>query len=184
MKEIIPKETRLSPIIYTFESWRLCHAWLPGPLVFVRMSLIREDHTIPLAACWIYYSVLKFSWKKPILGENIGESDEKSTYDQFRIITTAVSPLSPVWCKYEENCLTCDIYTRILIGHITSISKLSGFLPLLIFILVDTSLYHFTNYCEGPLHAALRNFMWSHKMADCSWLSDPIHFILYYTMGQ
>ena len=112
-------------------------------------------------------------------GENIGKSDEKSTYDQFRIITTPVS-LSPVWCKYEENCLTGDIYTRILIGHITSISKLSGFLPVLIFILLCRNLYNFTNYCKGPLHAAVRNFMWFNKMADCSWLLVSILYTIRY----
>ena len=118
--------------------------------------------------------VFKFSWKKPSHPHRgrILESQMESRHLinlEYSRLPCPLS-LSPVWCKYEENSLTGDIYTRILIGHITNISKLSGFLPLLIFILLYKSLYHPTNYSEGPLHAALRNFMWSNKLADCSWL--------------
>ena len=182
MKEIIPKETRLSPIIHF---WVLTASPCLDLVVFVRMSLIREDHTVrlfllPAESITQFGS---FSREKPSHPQSQEEREEywkvrKSPSDQFRIITTAVCPLSPVCCKYEKNCLTGDIYTRILIGHITNISKLSGFLRLLIFILLYKSLYHRTNYCEGPLHAALRNFMWSTMLADCRWLSAPR------TMGQ
>ena len=78
MKEIIPKETRLSPIIYFGVLTDL--PW-PNLVVFVGMSLIREDHTPhcsllnPLLSFEVFLKeTFKSSERRH--GENIGKSGE------------------------------------------------------------------------------------------------------------